>query len=403
MLPAVYYPPESVGNPLTNENSPLPIDLESGEFSGLRSGLYKPADPTPQPDTWAFSPAAYSSEKGPPSPTRTLAASSSDSRTRTGIVYPLQPRSRQPDVCIEVEASLPEPAALLRPELCKTEKYDVITLQETLINTGKKFKVSGYNTYTTPCENTNRGLAILVKSSIPVKRITNPIFCGDNVEVMAVRLTLDNQTLDIYNIYRNIQLGELVLSQLFSHTENTNTLIMGDFNAHHEILSSTRPSNTTGDHIYQSLNDFNRVSLLNNGQSTHIRGGRLDLSFISTVLRPFSTWQLHPDLTSDHFATRAKIDIQTLPPIPPPPPRWNQDQADWNIFQSELEKWANEYDPPQDMDQLELDLNGAIHNAANKAMPLKARGNYTYKDSWYYCPEVRVLKTRLNRVRKLYR
>ena len=124
---------------------------------------------------------------------------------------------------------------------------------------------------------------------------------------MAVRLTLDNQTLDIYNIYRNIQHGELDLSQLFAHTENTNTMIMGDFNAHHEILSSTRPSNTTGDHIYQSLNDFNRVSLLNNGQSTPIRGGRLDLSFISTVLRPFSTWQLHSDLTSDHFATRTKI------------------------------------------------------------------------------------------------
>ena len=117
MRPAVYYPSGSVGNPLTNENSPLPIDLESGEFSGLRSCLYKPADPTPQHDTWAFSPAAYSSDKGPPSPTRTLAASSSDSRTRTGIVYPLQPRSRRPDICIEVEASLPEPAALLRPEL----------------------------------------------------------------------------------------------------------------------------------------------------------------------------------------------------------------------------------------------------------------------------------------------
>ena len=83
---------------------------------------------------------------------------------------------------------------------CKTGKYDVITLQETLINIDKKFKVNGYNTYTTPRENTNRGLAILVKSSIPVKRITNSISCGDNVEVMAVRLTLDNQTLDIYNI-----------------------------------------------------------------------------------------------------------------------------------------------------------------------------------------------------------
>ena len=143
---------------------------------------------------------------------------------------------------------------------CKTEKYDVITLQEALINIGKKFKVNGYNTYTTPCDNTNRGLAILVKSSIPVKRITNPISCGDNVEVMAVRLTLDNQTLDIYNIYRNIQHGELDLSQLFAHTENTNTLIMGDFNAHHEILCSPRPSNTMGDHIYQSLNDINSLT-----------------------------------------------------------------------------------------------------------------------------------------------
>ena len=86
---------------------------------------------------------------------------------------------------------------------CKTENYDIIALQETLVQTGKKFRVNGYNTYTTPCENTNRELAILVKSSIPVKRIINPISCGDCVEVMAVRLTLENQTLDIYNIYRN--------------------------------------------------------------------------------------------------------------------------------------------------------------------------------------------------------
>ena len=112
MRPAVYYPHESVGSPRTNENSPFQIDLESGEFSGLRPGLYKPADPASQHDTRTYSSIANSLDTGPPSPTRTLAASSSDSRTRTGIVYPLQPRSRRPDICIEVEASLPEPAAL---------------------------------------------------------------------------------------------------------------------------------------------------------------------------------------------------------------------------------------------------------------------------------------------------
>ena len=111
MWTAVYPPLESVGNPTANENSPFQIGRESSR----NLGLYKPTAPDPNQDTWAYSPAANSSEIGPPSPTRTSAANSSESRT--GIIYPLQPRSRRPDVCIEVEAALPEPAALLRPDL----------------------------------------------------------------------------------------------------------------------------------------------------------------------------------------------------------------------------------------------------------------------------------------------
>ena len=57
------------------------------------------------------------SDSGP----RTFAANSLGSGKRTGIIYPLQPRGRRPDVCIEVEASLPEPAALLRPDLPRPE------------------------------------------------------------------------------------------------------------------------------------------------------------------------------------------------------------------------------------------------------------------------------------------
>ena len=117
MRPAVYYPHESVGNPAANENSPFQISPDAGEFSGLRPGLYKPADPASQHHTWTSSFKANSLDTGPPSPTRTLEACSSDSRTRTGIIYPLQPRQRCPDVCIDVEASLPEPAALRRADL----------------------------------------------------------------------------------------------------------------------------------------------------------------------------------------------------------------------------------------------------------------------------------------------
>ena len=113
MRPAVYYPRESVGSSRTNENSPFQIGPDAGESPGL----YKPADPASQHHTWTYSSIANSLETGPPSPPRTSEASSSDSRTRTGIIYPLQPRQRRPDVYIDVEASLPEPAALHRPDL----------------------------------------------------------------------------------------------------------------------------------------------------------------------------------------------------------------------------------------------------------------------------------------------
>ena len=115
MRTAVYPPPVFVGNPPTNDNSPFQIGLESSR----NLGLYKPAVPDQNQDTWAYNFTANSSGIGPPSPTRTFEASSSG--TRAGIVYPLQPRGRLPDVYIEVEASLPEPAAVLRPDLPKIE------------------------------------------------------------------------------------------------------------------------------------------------------------------------------------------------------------------------------------------------------------------------------------------
>ena len=288
----------------------------------------------------------------------------------------------------------------------KTENFDVITLQETLLNRGKKFRLNGYNTYTMPHENTDRGLAILVKNTIPVKKITNPIFCGNNVEVLAVTLTLQNLHLNIYNIYRKItqgNTGELDLTQLFAHTSNENTIIMGDFNAHHTILSSPSPTNEAGEHIAQLLDDFPNVTLLNNGQQTHIRGGRLDLSFISTTLRNLTDWNVHPLLMSDHFATTTNIATPQLPPIPPPPPRWNQELADWNIFHREMQHWAENYTIPDDINLFEKQLIEAIQTAADKAMPKISNGPHNFKDSWYYCQEVRTLKTRLNRVRKLFR
>ena len=117
MRPAVYPPVILEGRPSANENSSFQFDQELGESAGLLPGLYKPAVPDPQHDTWISSFRARSSEEEPPSPPRTSRAHSSSSRPRTGIVFPLQPRQRRPDTYIDVEAAaLPEPAALQRDD-----------------------------------------------------------------------------------------------------------------------------------------------------------------------------------------------------------------------------------------------------------------------------------------------
>ena len=117
MRPAVYPPVTLEGRLSANDNSTFQFDLELGESAGLRPGLYKPTDPDPQHQTWAYTSAATSAKPGPPSPTRNLAATSAGIGNGTGIVYPLQPRSLRPDVCIQVEATLPEPENLRRPDL----------------------------------------------------------------------------------------------------------------------------------------------------------------------------------------------------------------------------------------------------------------------------------------------
>ena len=117
MRTVVYPPSRNVGDSPTNENSPFQIGLESSRFSGL----YKPAVPGQNQDTWTSNLRARSSGTGPPSPSNHLRARSSGIGPRAGIVYPLQPRGRRSDVHITVEAALPEPAAILRSDLPNPE------------------------------------------------------------------------------------------------------------------------------------------------------------------------------------------------------------------------------------------------------------------------------------------
>ncbi|XP_064104982.1 uncharacterized protein LOC135214537 [Macrobrachium nipponense] len=262
----------------------------------------------------------------------------------------------------------------------------------------------GYTVYKTPHTNENRGLITLVKATIPSEKIRN-IDCGQGIETLSIQIRLENTSLVIHNIYKGhdkILEGE----NLFSAASRENTFFAGDFNAHHPCLRSQQHTNAAGRHIHLLLEEFPEVALLNDtNEATHLRGGRLDLSFVSQNLKEECAWKVHPILTSDHFATETSIKITKIPPPPPPPAGWRPDLANWPTFENRMTEWATQYlqTPAQNINTPQEDFVSSLHNAANN-MPKTFTTNQTpHKDSWYYNTRIKEMNSRVNRTRKLFR
>ena len=282
------------------------------------------------------------------------------------------------------------------------EHLDMVLLQETLTPADFRWRVAGYTLHALPAlEEGGRGCVTLVRSSIPHRRLPAPVHCGDGVEAMAVELQVGAQPLTVYNIYRS-QRHQLEAGELLTLAAHTSLLVAGDFNAHHPMLQSVSPTNPTGRHLAGLLEDIPDVHLLNTGEATHVHGGRLDLTLVSGDLTPGATWQVHPTLTSDHYATLTTLAV--APPAPPrPPPRWNIRRADWAKFQAVLDEWWATYDPPENLHQQERDLTAALERAADAAIPRCSQGRPHRPNWWYYNEEVREHNHRVNVHRKLYK
>ncbi|XP_076046411.1 uncharacterized protein LOC143028348 [Oratosquilla oratoria] len=265
-----------------------------------------------------------------------------------------------------------------------TENLDVVLLQETLTRADFEWRVAGYSLHSLPATENTRGCAALVRSTIPHRRVSAPVDCGEGVEVLALELQVGGIPLLVYNIYRS-QRYHLEAGELFSLAAHTSLLVAGDLNAHHPMLQSLSPTNETGRHPAVLLEDIPHIRLLNSGEATHTRGGgRLDLT-----------------LASSDLAAGATCGTPSAPP--PPPPRWNIGRADWASFQASLDEWWAAYQPPVDLHQRERDLTAAIERAANAAIPRKASSRRHRPNWWFYNEEVREHNHRVNIHRKLYK
>ena len=282
------------------------------------------------------------------------------------------------------------------------EDLDLVFLQETLTPDDFEWRVAGYTYHSLPpTEGGGRGCGTLVRRTIPHRRIAQPVDCGNGVEVLALELHLGELVLPVYNVYRS-QRYQLEAGELLALATQSSLLVAGDFNAHHPILHSVSPTNATGRHLAALLEDVPQVRLLNTGEATHVRGGKLDLTLVSSDLSPGASWQVHPTLTSDHYATLTTLTV--VPPAPPLAPlRWNVERADWGKFQEDLGEWWAEYAPPADLHQQERDFTAAIERARDAAIPRVTSSRRRRPEWWFYNEEVREHNHRVNLHRRLYK
>ncbi|KAG7172481.1 RNA-directed DNA polymerase from mobile element jockey-like 9, partial [Homarus americanus] len=214
------------------------------------------------------------------------------------------------------------------------KNIDVFILQESLMSKDQQFRLPGYQQYSVPKGPNSHGSMILVRATIPSSEV-EPVHCGDGVEAQAVRIHLANDDLVVYNIYKP-PTKRLEAGELLTQATQELVLIAGDFNAHHPTINSTTRMNLDDRHLVELLRDVPEITLINTGETTHILGGTLDLTFISTELVPVAHWEIDDELTTT-------LRMELLPPPPRPPPRWNTKKTNWKLYQDELQKWEDKW------------------------------------------------------------
>ncbi|KAG0429851.1 hypothetical protein HPB47_023224 [Ixodes persulcatus] len=121
----------------------------------------------------------------------------------------------------------------LRLEILREEAPDVILLQEAYV---KDVKVRNYNIYSQPSMlrqgEVPCATLTLVRKYIPQVQLDTVHYCGDNREVVSVRLKLESIIVDVINVYIRPGVNENDFSWL-RRTVNpsTPTIVAGNFNA----------------------------------------------------------------------------------------------------------------------------------------------------------------------------
>ena len=209
-------------------------------------------------------------------------------------------------------------------------------------------------------------------------------FIRHGIEFSEVTYAVDNLTESQFFVLSGLQIGNIYVppnsGEKFAFLEKfqAKSLIMGDFNAHHQTWSST--TNRLGDFLGKAVDDNNMV-LLNSENPTRLnlastavnRWSLLDLVIASTDMAyRCQTRGTEDFLGSDHCIILTEVDCN-ISISQNWVPKWQFKRANWESFRcSVIQALTNIQNDLSGVDRLNADLTAILTDAAKLSIPFSS-------------------------------
>lgn len=188
------------------------------------------------------------------------------------------------------------------------EEYNIFLISETWLTANKSFKLRGFDVVRTDrVGRTGDRVLIAVHNNIKYRRIIDFYNCDGKIEVCAVIIYINDKEFKLVSCYRPPN-GDLITvlewKRFFSQFVGK-VIFGGDFNAHHEILGSSRTCRV-GCNIAEALENL-ELTILNDGSPTfycaaYRSNAIIDLTIVHDSLALRMEWSVGEDAWgSDHF------------------------------------------------------------------------------------------------------
>ena len=243
----------------------------------------------------------------------------------------------------------------------------------------------------------------LVKEEIVYQLDSTNLTCPQDLttEAVAVKIYLANRAtpLRIINCYVPPIRSNEERTQSFDPNflpSDKNTIICGDFNAHHTSWDPYTDENHIGAAIddWMISNDFTHA---NDGSATRInpangKGTAPDITILHSTWDNISTWKVEKSIGSDHLPLILEILFNKPPRTKEErTPRWNYRKANWVNYNRSIKNTLSDWNPTS-VAKANASFTAAVIKAAREHIPL---GHCKLYHPWW-CDEAQLAVNKRN-------